>query len=52
MVTHCHHGDHNNITGREEATKLANDAMYRLEHGVGDKKKAEDATPRIEQIKV
>ena len=26
--------------------------MYRLEHGVGDKRKAEDATPRIEQIKV
>lgn len=30
---------------------MASDAMYRLEHGVGDKRKAEDATPRIEQIK-
>ncbi|XP_065905127.1 probable splicing factor YJU2B isoform X3 [Dysidea avara] len=44
-------GETVSIAGREEATKLASDAMYRLEHGVGDKRKAEDATPRIEQIK-
>ena len=51
MMFHHHHDDHDK-TGREEATKLASDAMYRLEHSVGDKRKAEDATPRIEQIKV
>lgn len=38
------------VTGKSEAEKLASDPMYRLEHGVEDKKKADDAAPRIARI--
>lgn len=40
------------VEGKSEAEKLATDAMYRLEHGVEDKKKADDAAPRIAKLLV
>ena len=38
------------VAGKSEVEKLASDPMYRLEHGVEDKQKADDAAPRIARI--
>ncbi len=40
------------VAGKTEAEKLATDPMYRLEHGTEDKKKADDAAPRLAKILV
>ena len=40
------------VEGKSEAEKLASDPMYRLEHNVEDKKKADEAAPRISRILV
>ena len=40
------------VEGHSEAEKLASDPMYRLEHNVEDKQKADDAAPRIARIVV
>ena len=40
------------VEGKSEAEKLATDPMYRLEHGAEDKKKADDAAPRLAKIMV
>ena len=40
------------VAGKSEAEKLATDSMYRLEHGTEDKRKAEEAAPRIAKILV
>lgn len=40
------------VEGKSEAEKLASDPMYRLEHNVEDKKKADEAAPRIDRILV
>ncbi len=40
------------IEGKSETEKLAADPMYRLEHNVDDKKKSDDAAPRISKIMV
>ena len=45
-------GETVSVEGHSEAQKLASDAMYRLEHGVEDKTKADEAAPRIAQIMV
>lgn len=45
-------GETVSVEGHSEAQKLASDAMYRLEHGVQDKTKADEAAPRIAQIMV
>ena len=45
-------GETVSVEGKSEAEKLATDPMYRLEHHVGDKRKAEDAAPRIAKIMV
>ena len=45
-------GETVSVEGKSEAEKLATDPMYRLEHSVGDKRKAEDAAPRIAKIMV
>ena len=43
-------GETVSVEGHSEAQKLASDPMYRLEHGVQDKQKAEEAAPRIARI--
>ncbi|CAI8019710.1 Coiled-coil domain-containing protein 130 [Geodia barretti] len=43
-------GETVSVEGHSEAQKLASDAMYRLEHGVEDKTKADEAAPRIARI--
>lgn len=45
-------GETVSVEGKSEAEKLATDPMYRLEHNVGDKRKAEDEAPRIARILV
>ena len=40
------------VEGKSEAEKLASDPMYRLEHSVEDKRKADEAAPRISRIVV
>ena len=45
-------GETVSVEGKSEAEKLATDPMYRLEHNVGDKRKAEDEAPRIARIMV
>ena len=45
-------GETVSVEGHSEAQKLASDAMYRLEHGVEDKTKADEAAPRIARIMV
>ena len=45
-------GETVSVEGKSEAEKLATDPMYRLEHNVGDKRKAEDNAPRIAKILV
>ena len=45
-------GETVSVEGHSEAQKLASDAMYRLEHGVQDKTKADEAAPRIARIMV
>jgi hypothetical protein len=43
-------GETVSVAGKSEAEKLATDAMYRLEHGAVDKKKADDEAPRLARI--
>jgi coiled-coil domain-containing protein 130 len=43
-------GETVSVEGHSEAQKLASDAMYRLEHGVQDKTKADEAAPRVARI--
>ena len=43
-------GETVSVEGHSEAQKLASDPMYRLEHGVQDKSRAEEAAPRIARI--
>lgn len=43
-------GETVSVEGHSEAQKLASDPMYRLEHGVQDKSKADEAAPRIARI--
>ena len=43
-------GETVSVEGHSEAQKLASDPMYRLEHGVQDKTKADEAAPRIARI--
>ena len=43
-------GETVSVEGHSEAQKLASDPMYRLEHGVEDKTKADEAAPRIAKI--
>ena len=43
-------GETVSVKGHSEAQKLASDPMYRLEHGVQDKQKAEEAAPRVARI--
>jgi coiled-coil domain-containing protein 130 len=45
-------GETVSVEGHSEAQKLASDPMYRLEHGVQDKTKADEAAPRIAKIMV
>ena len=40
------------VEGKSEVEKLNSDPMYRLEHGVQDKKKAEKEAPNISKILV
>ena len=43
-------GETVSVEGHSEAQKLASDAMYRLEHNVQDKSKADEAAPRVARI--
>ena len=40
------------LSDREDAKKLAEDAMFKLEHGVQDVKKSKAAAPALEHLKV
>ena len=43
-------GETVSVEGHSEAHKLASDPMYRLEHGVQDKAKSDEAAPRVARI--
>ena len=43
-------GETVSVEGKSEAEKLATDPMYRLEHGAEDKRKAEEAAPRLARL--
>lgn len=40
------------LSDKEDAKKMAVDAMFKLEHGVEDKQKSKEVLPTLEQLKV